>query len=345
VSSEEQRSNRFGLLWNKRVEQVSPVVRPSVAIVLVSTDGHAKFLPECLDSLPGACADLPFRVILVDNDGDSLSCQIARRYKSTVNLECLAQKRPKGFAANVNDALKRVTEPYVLLLNVDTVLPEGAVRRTVRVMEEHPKVAALTVRMRGKDGRLQASARAFPYPSVLLWDQLGLSRFFPKSRIFGKSRLWYVIQTDLTDADWASGAYLLLRVEPLRRVGGMDSGFHMYSEDTDLCYRLRKQGWSIVVDPSVEIFHWKDPLASTRRRQAFVQTHVSLLRFWDKHGTILRRIAVRLVLLVGIVGRFLTWPLLLRKGRSFAAQSLAAYWEVLGTVISRRSADRVRGKQ
>ncbi|NOZ57142.1 MAG: glycosyltransferase, partial [Calditrichaeota bacterium] len=148
---------------------------------MVSTDGHARFLPECLDSLPGACADLPFRVILVDNDGDSLSCQIARRYESTLNLKCLAQERPKGFAANVNDALEWVAEPYVLLLNVDTVLPAGAVRETVRVMERNPGVGALTVRMRGKDGRLQASGRAFPYPTVLLYDQLGLSRLFPRS--------------------------------------------------------------------------------------------------------------------------------------------------------------------
>ncbi len=309
----------------------------SLAIILVSTDGHARFLPECLGSLPAACADTSFRVILVDNDGESKSCRIARTYAAELDLTCVPQERPKGFAANVNDALRLLQgEQYVLLLNVDTVLPPGSVARTLNTMRENPDVGALTVRMRGKDGKLQASAREFPTPKALLWDQMGLSRLFPFSKAFGKSKLWYVSQPRLTLVDWASGAFLLLRLEALQAVGGLDADFHMYSEDTDLCYRLQQHGWKIAVDPTVEIFHWKDPLASVRRRQTFVQTHASLLRFWDKHGTLSHRIAVRAILLLGLAGRFLTLPLLLRRGRSFARQSLDAYMAVFRMLLGFR---------
>lgn len=302
--------------------------KTKIAIVLVSTDGHARFLKECLQSLPRACDRVPYRVVLVDNDNYGESTKFVEAYGAGETIHLLHQSRSKGFAANVNDAARLVNEPFMLLLNVDTRLPSGSIERALQRMQEQPEIGALTVRMRGRGGSLQASARAYPSPLHLLWEQTGLSRLFPRSRLFGQTRLWYVLQDDLMDVDWISGAFMLLRTNAFRQVGGMDEDFFLYSEDTDLCVRLRRSGWRVAIDPTVEIFHWKDPLGAERRKQNFVLTHRSLLLLWRKHERWPTRLLGRMVLGLGLFGRFLTLPILLRKGRRYFYESLSAYLTV-----------------
>ena len=92
------------------------------------------------------------------------------------------------------------------------------------------------------------------------------------------------------------------------------NGFFMYSEDTDYCYRLLQKGWRVVIDPEIEIYHHKDPLGKTRRKKTFIQTHKSLLLLWKKHNSWYFRMAGKVVLSIGLFMRFLTLPLLLKKG-------------------------------
>ncbi len=309
---------------------------PELAIILVGTDGLAPFLGPCLETLPQACGEVPYRVIVVDNDGEGATSRVAQAYSDRMPISVLNQPSPRGFAANVNDALRFVEEPFVLLLNVDTELPPGAIERALAKLKSLPDVGALSVRMRGQDDQLQSSARAFPTPAALLWEQVGLARIFPRSRCFGRSRLYYVSRESTTEVDWASGAFLLLRAEALERVGGLDDGFYMYSEDTDLCYRLWRAGYRVVVEPSITIFHWKDPLRAENRRFTFWHTHRSLLRFWAKHGSAFQRLALRAVLLLGLAGRFLTSPLLLKRGRRYFWDSVVVYGQTVLLVLGFR---------
>ncbi|MDZ7373703.1 MAG: glycosyltransferase family 2 protein [candidate division KSB1 bacterium] len=317
---------------------MAEVNRRRLAIILIGTDGLAPFLGPCLESLPAACDGLPYRVLIVDNDGNGITSQLAEAYSGKMPLSILQQPRPKGFAANVNDALRHVDEPFVLLLNVDTQVPPGSLRRVVEIAESDPAIGALGVRMVGRDGKVQSSARAYPYPSLLLWEEIGIARAFPRSWLFGRYRDYFVSRDHPMEVDWVSGAFMLLRTQALRTVRGMDEGFFLYSEDTDLCYRLRECGWRVVFDPSITIFHWKDPLRYERRRFTFVQTHRSLLRFWKKHGSTARQIAVRLVLAVGMATRLLTSPLLLRRGLGYFRESVLAFGETFLLLLGYKSA-------
>lgn len=301
----------------------------TLCIILVSTDRHASFLGPCLESLPAACESVAYRILVVDNDGEGATSRVAQAYAGRLPIQVIHQSRPRGFAANVNTALQFVGEPFVLLLNVDTELPPGSVAQALKRLQSFPDAGALSVRLIGPGGQPESSARAYPTPLQLFWEQSGLARLFPRSRVFGRSRLYYVEQKHVLEVDWSSGAFLLLRTEAVQQIGGLDESFFLYSEDTDLCFRLRQAGWKIVFDPSVTVFHWKDPLRVANRRFTFVQTHRSLIRFWQKHGTTGTVLAVRLVLFLGLLGRFLTSPLLLRRGRRYFADSLSAYGEVL----------------
>jgi GT2 family glycosyltransferase len=58
-----------------------------------------------------------------------------------------------------------------------------------------------------------------------------------------------------SEPDWVSGACMLARRDALERIGGLDSGFFLYSEDTDLCRRIRDLGLVIRFEPGATAVH------------------------------------------------------------------------------------------
>ena len=305
-----------------------------IAIVLISTDGHAQFLTPCLKSIIETCNDLALKIVLIDNDGFGLSSKEAAEWQDFLDIKIIHQKKPKGFAANFNDAMHYVDEPYVLLLNVDTLMTENTLAASIHVLIKNPQIGALTVRLVGFDNKLQSSARAFPTPLILLWEQIGISRLFPRSKVFGKSRLHFSAQTKLTFVDWISGAFILARREAINDVNGMDEDYFLYTEDTDLGMRLKKNGWQVAIDPQHSIFHHKDPLGTKRRKENFILTHKNLLLFLKKHYLKNTYLQGRIVLFLGLILRFAALPLLAKKGKTYILESAGSYFRVLIIITS-----------
>lgn len=84
----------------------------------------------------------------------------------------------------------------------------------------------------------------------------GLSSLFPKSPLFAKYHLRYLPYDRPHRVDILSGAFIFIRTDLLRSIGGFDEDFFMYGEDIDLSYRIVKAGYSNYYIPS-PIIHYK----------------------------------------------------------------------------------------
>src|SRR5262245_14579790 len=147
----------------------STAVKLSVVMVHYRTPALAI---ESIRSLAGEAAAIPgTRLHLVENasqDGseEALSAAIAREgWGSWVSL--IPAGRNGGFASGNNVALRQILAEaerpeYVLLLNPDTVVREGALRELVAFMDAHPKAGIAGSRLEGADASAQRSAFRFP---------------------------------------------------------------------------------------------------------------------------------------------------------------------------------------
>jgi GT2 family glycosyltransferase len=225
-------------------------------------------------------------VIVVDNASQlDDSVEIVRRDFPEVLL--IANERNLGFAAGNNVGLKATRGRYILFLNPDTIVHEGAFDIMVDWMEAHPRAGACGPKMTYPDGGLQASCRAFP--------SFGAGIF--RNTIFGK--LWpnnpwsrgYLMQDASHDeprqVDWLSGSALLVRCTALDEVavksGGWDEEYFMYCEDMDLCYRLKAKGWERWYVPAAHITHRIGASSDWAQGAMIRQHHGSMLRFYFKH--------------------------------------------------------------
>jgi N-acetylglucosaminyl-diphospho-decaprenol L-rhamnosyltransferase len=86
-------------------------------------------------------------------------------------------------------------------------------------------------------------------------------------------------QQKARDADWVSGAGLLVRRRAFEAVGGFDEAYFMYVEDVDLCWRLHRAGWGVLYEPSARVVHEQGRSTSRRPYRMLVAHHRSILRF------------------------------------------------------------------
>ncbi len=173
---------------------------------------------------------------------------------------------------------------YILLLNPDTIVPQGALDRLIDYMETHPDAGACGPRLLLPDGSLDlACRRSFPTPEVAFYRMIGLSRLFPRHPRFARYNLTYLDEHCETEVDAVVGACMLVRTSVVREVGLLDETFFMYGEDLDWAYRIKQYGWRIMYVPSVTVYHHKRASSSQRPVQTIRWFYDAMRIFHRKH--------------------------------------------------------------
>lgn len=261
-----------------------------LAIVILNYNSR-ELLRNCLQSVLASEGDFRYTVCVVDNASSDQSVEMVRAQFPTVSL--IANSQNVGFSAGNNQAMRiwgfgtkdaRHKLPrYVLLLNMDTLVPPTALARMLEWMDANPAIGAAGPRVRRPDGSLdRACRRSFPTPQVSFFRMTGLSRLFPHSRLFNAYNLEYLPEESIHPVDSVVGAYMQVRQEAIQAVGLLDEQYFMYGEDLDWAKRIKDAGWEIWYNGSVEITHVKEA-ASKRSRKARLAFYEAMWLFYRKH--------------------------------------------------------------
>jgi GT2 family glycosyltransferase len=220
------------------------------------------FIEQCLFSVLKASENIACEIFVVDNNSVDGSVTLIKDKFPQINL--IVNKTNTGFSVANNQAIKLAKGEYVLLLNPDTVVQEDTFTKIIAFMNAHPEAGGLGVKMLDGQGNFAPeSKRGLPTPSVAFYKMFGLSRFFPKSKKFGKYHLSYLPENQINEIDVISGAFMLMRKSVLDTIGLLDETFFMYGEDIDLSYRIKKAGYKNYYFPETQIIHYKGE--STKR--------------------------------------------------------------------------------
>jgi GT2 family glycosyltransferase len=214
------------------------------------------FIEQCLHSVYSALKGIDAEVFVVDNNSvDGSVALIKEKFPQVILIE---NKVNTGFSKANNQAIRISKGQYVLLLNPDTVVQEDTFTKTLAFMDAHPDAGGLGVKMvDGKGNFLPESKRGLPTPEVAFYKIFGLSKFFPKSKRFGRYHLTYLDKNKTHSIDVLSGAFMMLRAETLAKCGLLDEEYFMYGEDIDLSYRIILSGYKNYYFADTTIIHYK----------------------------------------------------------------------------------------
>jgi GT2 family glycosyltransferase len=149
-----------------------------------------------------------------------------------------------------------------------------------------PTIGIIGPQLRYADGAPQPSARRFPTRLTGFFESTWLGRAWPSNPWARALLLADLPAGQRAEVDWLVGAALLCRREALDAVatpdGPFDEGFFMYSEELDLCRRVKLAGWRVVYEPAALVIHHEGKSSEQVSTQRHIRFNTSKVRYWRK---------------------------------------------------------------
>ena len=221
---------------------MGPGARPLTAEVVVVNWRRPDLTLACLESVREEAAELGAVVTVVDNGSGDDSADVIAREAPWARLVPVETNR--GFAAGVAVALLETTADVVVLLNNDAVAVPGFIAELLRPLARNDRAGASTARLLlfERDG-----GRRLTNSTGNVVDAAGN----------GSDRDWlrpHPVSSPAEVFGFCGGA-CALRVDAVRDSGGLDESLFMYYEDTDLSWKLRRRGWTVVYAEDAVALH------------------------------------------------------------------------------------------
>ncbi|MDA2922814.1 glycosyltransferase family 2 protein [Patescibacteria group bacterium AH-259-L07] len=226
-----------------------------LSIIIVNYNTK-ELLKDCLESIFENNDDADLEVIVVDNNStDSTEEFLKRSRAKDLRLKIILNSQNKGFAIANNQGAKLAKGKILLFLNPDTIIKEDIFQRIINIFKHDSKIGIVSPQLILPDGSDQPWA-------------------------YGKG--------------WVSGAAMAIRSSFFKRINGFDERFFMYFEDKDLCQRVGRLGYKVMVLPDIKVVHLGGKsLASNRIRKKFYYTSQSY--YWRKRYGLMSALFLRLI--------------------------------------------------
>jgi GT2 family glycosyltransferase len=266
------------------------------AIVIVTCNSGAEIGP-CLDAALRTGAE----ILVVDNgSSDDTLQQVASR-----GVPALANRENRGFAAAVNQGVRALDAPLILLLNPDAVLVSG-LDDLARACEE-PRSAGAGGKLVAPNGAPQEGffARALPTPASMIFEALLINRIWRRNPVNLHYRNIGLDHSKARTVEQPAGAFLMIRRDVWQRLDGFDERFHpLWFEDVDFCRRARDQGWVFHYIPTAVAAHvGAHSLRNVPFERRQMYWYGSLLRYSAVHFSILSHRMVCAAVAAGAIVR------------------------------------------
>jgi GT2 family glycosyltransferase len=250
---------------------------PRLSIIIVNYNGR-EHLENCLRSLAEHPPATPHEIVVVDNASTDGSVEATVSHPG-VRLVALGEN--VGFSRGNNAGIRVSEGSLVLLLNNDTLVPEGALDRLIAALDAHPDAAVAGPRIVDGNGDAELSFGPMISPLGELRQKIVMALH---TRGVGPVSRWVERATRHERyVDWVTGACLLVRREAAERVGLLDERFFLYTEDVDFCASIRADGWKVLFTPAAEIVHLRGRARIAAPRAINKAYRRSQIAFYEKH--------------------------------------------------------------
>jgi GT2 family glycosyltransferase len=222
---------------------------PKTDIIIISYK-NPELTIQCVESIR-AGSNVEYNLIIVDNNSaddtvEILNCKLT-------NILIIENKKNLGYASAVNIGLTNSTSEYVLISNNDVIYPKSTIDCMFEFLKSDNKIGVAGAQQLYPDGKWQWSWGYCP------GIKLGLINLFLIGLIIkhlDKLQLKKPTNTRQTrEVGFIDGAAMFCRRSALNEVSGFDEDYFFYTEEADLCYKLKQRGWKIIFNPQYQITH------------------------------------------------------------------------------------------
>ncbi|MBW8880791.1 MAG: glycosyltransferase, partial [Asticcacaulis sp.] len=239
--------------WAEAVKEINRLTRPSVSdnpdiSVVVPVYGQLAYTLNCLHSLLRQDSRRKFEVLV----GDDASPDASEQWLKQVDgIRYIRHATNQGFIANCNATAGQARGRHLVFLNNDTRVADRWLDRLVDSFESFPKAGMVGSKLFYPDGSLQ-EAGGIVWRDGSAWNY---------GRNDDPNRPAYSYARAV---DYVSGASFMIPRDLWQKLDGFDTRYSpAYYEDTDLAFRVREAGLSVIMQPLSKVVHYEGKTSGT----------------------------------------------------------------------------------
>lgn len=261
---------------------------PKIYIIILNWN-NIKDTTECLESVRKINYS-NYKVVIVDNGSTDGSPEKIRMLSPEITL--IKNKQNMGYAGGNNIGIKYALEngaDHILLLNNDTIVDPEILSSFVWAADAYPDA-----------GIFGGKVYYYSKPTVIWftagkWDK-GKGKFHHIGEDCSDRADSY---GDVAETDFICGCALFFRKKVAETIGLLEPKYFLMFEETDWCYRARKEGFKSIYVPSAKIWHkvsksfngGNSPLYSyffTRNRLLWAKRNLSMSEKWRVYVAVVK---------------------------------------------------------
>lgn len=239
----------------------------SVSCVIYQAD--LDMIKKTIESLVASCIQAKSNnvldeliLVIVDNGPDDFNkntCEIiGSLYQFQVDKLIFHTDHGNiGYGAGHNKAIFVTESHYHLVLNPDVIVSLDNISIAIDYMNQHADVGILAPDAFNPDGSRQYIAKRQPTWYVLAARAINISwlNHALKASMDNYEYRDLIPASQPIEIELASGCYMFMRSESVKKIGGFDKDFFMYFEDFDLSRRIQNI-CRIMHCPQLHIVHY-----------------------------------------------------------------------------------------
>ena len=205
-------------------------------------------------------------VVVIDNASSYSNYRILASNLDGVRV--VRSPRNLGYAGGMNLALELFrgeSAEYVLLVTQDVVVAPTTVEELLKTMVDAPFVGIVGPVVY----YLQHGHKVFSAGGYIDVNRVEVGHY-----LYPRAETPY-------EVDWVDGCCMMIRQRAVDRVGGFDEEFFMYYEENDLCQRIRRVGYRVVVSPNAKAWHEVPPAPRSFTYHYYMARNAYL--YWRKN--------------------------------------------------------------
>ena len=247
-----------------RLIPAAPAVDVSIIYVNWNCAGE---IAASIESVRAMSTARRYEFIVVDNDSPQGSTPL----DTDPGIRLIYSDANKGFGAGCNLGSRAAKGEYLLFLNPDTRFLNDVLGELLAFIESHSNAGIVGPMLEDTTGKVQFDgARSLPTLLNEFFQHSTLAFKFPSGPWTSKPYLSDWDHRSTREVETILGACMLMSAEVFASIGGFDENFFLYSEEIDLCCRLRSAGLEVWYLHTARLLH--------KERQSTIQLFGSVSR-------------------------------------------------------------------
>jgi len=248
--------------------------KPKVSIIIPTKDSIT-LLERCLDSIENKTNYDNLEIIIVDNASEKFE---TKEYLKTLNYQILHFPENYNFSKINNFAVRHASGELILFMNDDVAAIDKNWLNELVSLCLLPDVAIVGPKLLFSNNTIQ-SAGSFFLKTGAGWH--------PYSKKPSNYKGNFGLANIIRDYSAVTASCMLMKKNIFHQIGGYDINFDLYYGDSDLCFRSKELGYSILYTPFVALLH-DGAVTTTRSAKSFfaVENHYRFVKKhpWIKNG-------------------------------------------------------------